>query len=463
MDTDLGGCEVNRRVSMTGAIGLSVLMVWSCKEKPLIPSTGAPPLIPAAREVDVPITRGDGRVSVQLMVDESGSMAGFGALLPRLEEWIWRGVSRTASYGYDLDDQSNCSFNRAVGVVCGPQRLRRFQADTNLDQAIVRAADSDLTIILTDGVAATGSSPSSLCASGVDAACIGNQLANAIREKQGRGGLWLILLSVPFSGDLYTERRIEQESFDPAKVEGIADDGVVVNSPRNLRTGELVYHYEGRRTVLAIVMAKEPNAGRAFIAGLREARDTDSSTAVPESWPAFEVYPGYAPQYRWTQIKLAADWPNVTKSLVLDTDRQAAVFQSGVAGQAPGRWYVVAEPPKDAVAHAHLTVLPVAQCVVSTDGLGVQVENVRLASEAVHAKVSIDDRFSGPDCPGGIRISATRNGNLLSELMPYSTIKPELQPRRSFGLTAILKAFYDRMGSMPDIPMAKLSLCTERQ
>jgi hypothetical protein len=466
--SDARRCALGLTAAVTFSIGLTLA---GCKEPEASRVAAATAETPAARGGEVPIGRGSGAVSVQVLVDESGSMGGYRAALPRFEGWIWRGISRTRSYGYDYESQLNCGFSQPKGIVCGSATVapRSMRGSTNLDAAITRSAQADLTIIVTDGVAATGSRPSDLCAGGVDAACVGIQLAEAIRASTGTtvdAGAWVLPVSAHFDGDFYTERRVQVSSFDPASVDGVADAKAAVSRPRNTQSGELVYVYRGEKPLLLIVISRPSNLGRAFIAGLVETRSMESGPDIGKRYASLELYPGYAPKFRWSSIRRSADFPNVAKDARLDEASQRLTFRCGASGQKPGTWdLVAARSESGTVATVNLVSLPVSMIASRIGAAGIQIVPVSLSHDALRVKAVIDCGFKNPDCSADAtyRVRATRRPGTAPEIAEWSTFEPEVNPSKVFGLSTIVQSFYQRFGEMPDLTMAELRVCSVGQ
>jgi hypothetical protein len=131
--------------------------------------------------------------SVQLLIDDSGSMAGFRGELVGVANWLDLTLSKVLAGGTDIRSSvQTCLFGGSAGVhSCAPGRFnaQRFagRGETALLQAVTAAhSDRDITIILTDGVAASGIAQTAACSSGVvDPICVARELGRFTEPPPG--------------------------------------------------------------------------------------------------------------------------------------------------------------------------------------------------------------------------------------------------------------------------------------
>src|SRR5574341_498541 len=102
------------------------------------------------------------RGRVQMLVDSSGSMVGFQKAVPQLVNWAQHSFSLLNTSALQIQSSRLCQFSQALpggiaNCVSG-QAFAAYQPSgaTNIHEAIRAAKDYDLTLILTDGAAATG-------------------------------------------------------------------------------------------------------------------------------------------------------------------------------------------------------------------------------------------------------------------------------------------------------------------
>lgn len=430
----------------------------------------APKPVTLSGPLRVPIHRGQGGLNIGIYVDESGSMNGFAGALPSVEGWVSHAISRIRSYGYGAGEVSNCGFSRAVGVECRTTtiRPRSMRGETNIDEAVRQALGQDVSIIITDGVAATGGLPSAICGSGVDAACVGNELADYLKAGGRAGGLWLVPLTLDFNGPFYTERVVPAAGFDQSRVQQPGAEGEVsIRRPRNTGVGELVYDYRGPRTLVMFIVARRVEAGRALVAALEEARAMESVHLTRKGDASFEVYPGAVPELRWTTAQRATDStaPDVSHDAELHVDTQSLRFICGAGDQSQGEWELAAAPgAADTVASTLLRSMTVRDARINAPP-NVNVTKWGLTPDSVSARIRIGCAFLNPNCQQNLelKVVAPRIGAVSDDVRQWSTVTPEYQPERAFGLEGILTAFYERVGQIPDARIATLRICSEKR
>lgn len=295
--------------------------------------------------------------SAQVLVDSSASMQGFPNLLGPFQEWNQQALSYARSYGMAWQQQRYCFFRAGAGVA--PCSNGKFPAsaipaagNTNLDEAINAARNFDLTVILTDGVAATGRQTKD-CAGGVDPACVARSLWAAIQPAPGSsqdtfGGLWIVPMASLYEGPYYTDKVLPTGSFNSSMVQESVrrDTGGVARVDKTFldKSGRLAYEYHGPRALVVLVLSKDAELGRAVVGALAARRAETPIEAISSlkdfraglaAMPPIEVYPGYVPQLTWRKAALGrnADGLNaICGAMDVAFDEQANLLRLGPTG-----------------------------------------------------------------------------------------------------------------------------------
>ena len=265
------------------------------------------------------------RGNVQVLVDSSGSMIGFEKTLPHLVTWVQQGISQLQGTTLIVENSRICQFSQGRGIYnCSDfshlTTAYDHSGNTNLHEAIRAAQDFELTFILTDGVAATGSQGSSDCARGVDADCVAKALRDFVNPQSSKGddvgrGLWIIPVMATYDGKFYTEEPIVPTNFQTKEtIDRIRSDiGVeaVVQAPRTEADG-LVFTYQGPRAMLLIVLARWADVGRAAVQAVWERASLNSIDRLEQIkgfssrlgiLKPLEVYPGFLNSVQWKTLQ----------------------------------------------------------------------------------------------------------------------------------------------------------------
>lgn len=272
---------------------------------------------------------------VQVLVDGSGSMVGFDPKLPEIIRWSQHAISAIQNSSITIQKSRICSFREKQGItacagITGAAPPIASHGNTNLHEAIDSAKDYALTIIVTDGVAATGDQGRGACATGVDAACVARSLVNAIHSNDTNDdhGVWIIPLIAPYEGQFFTEESIPLSSFNSqAAIEKVRSDiqtDCVIQNPKTDDGGKLVYNYKGPRGLLLIVIAKKGDIGRSAIQALWDRAEylnikqvgtlQNYSGGVAALRP-IEIYPGYLNKVRWQSLT-DSDQPEISQGTI---------------------------------------------------------------------------------------------------------------------------------------------------
>jgi hypothetical protein len=254
-------------------------------------------------------------------------MAGFSSFDALLHA-IDQGLSYSRDLYFRVESKRTCLFNQSTGI-SGCQfridgaHIAKATGYTNLDRAVDETSAYALSVIITDGVPAgsDSSGPSNCVGSGVDAGCVADALAKAVRGAPGTPsermrGMWIVPLVSPYQGIFFAEQKIAPTEFDPVKAQDSVSAALGVNArithPRSSSDGTLIFDYEGPRYLLAIVIG-DLNIGRAFLQELYARSDFSRIMKLqdPRSYathggsgpvllPAIEVFPSTLPEQSYS-------------------------------------------------------------------------------------------------------------------------------------------------------------------
>lgn len=462
---------------------------------------------------------------VQLLVDASGSMNGFTASMPTLMAWVEHSISGLRGSSLELVSLETCQFNQREGVFGCRSAMAlpdyKPSSDTNLDQAIRRARDVDLTFIITDGVAATGVGGGADCASGVDAACVARALRESVLPGDGKGdgseegfsggggtdpGIWVLPLVATFDGTFYTEEHISLHEFDPQKtmeeIQAQLEKETVVREPRQGNDGALHFYYRGPKALLLIVIARDHELGRDAVwsfwnqAPLREvkllARLRDYSTGVG-SLPAIEVYPGFLNRLRFTSLD-PTDEPK-EHSGTLDATFQLGEGRSRLRldcppnGSGEGVFLLQGEQRDRPQSGTCVSIQQLPAYSLRLEASREKADKADLDTiirgyhrhEGTKEVLRLDlacgaggPRRSCGSNPVSVQWNAWRDygrtaegiaagesgAAALSSILATSTTKPSREPHRVFGLAATLQSFYELVEQdARRLTLAELEVC----
>lgn len=431
---------------------------------------------------------------VQLLIDSSGSMNGFKAAVPAIQSWMRQGVSGLVGSQIELRSYRACYFNQRLDIgqcsvdLATPQPPFIARADTNLHEAISSAVQYDLTAIVTDGVAFTGSG-SGDCAGGVDAACVARTLGRVLSGYQverdgGSGGFWLLPLVAHFDGTFFSEEPVPARDFNSAavkdRVQKEVSHLVEIGQVRQVTGGELVYEYHGLKVLFMLLVARNPEVGRAALHALFEQMPLAGVQAIQNlgDWregvatlPAVEIFPGTLPHPRWQEAKLAStrtprersfcgpvgfQWQGEEATIQVECrEKKAQVLLSLPVAQeasparcvsvhllAPFRWSLSPQPSggllvdyRASCAEGGLRLL-VACPARSESGKGAATEKYEWKAAPDFRKAA--DCLMNPDAEG----CAKETANLLLRL---DATRPAEQPQRAFGMVSSTRLFLDEI------------------
>jgi hypothetical protein len=465
---------------------------------------------------------------VQILLDSSGSMVGVQKLIPQLTTWMQHSLSLLRRSSLEVREGRVCQFSTrfekggtSFPGQCSPsltQPLQGFQAsgDTNLHRAIESAAQYDLTLILTDGVAATGSGGAGDCASGVDAGCVARNLRSVVtsrslgRQEAEDWGFWLVPVVVPYNGKFFTEQKLAADTFDPKVVADHvrADTGrtVTIGKPYQLRDGELAFEsYQGPRAMLLIVLARSTTLGRGMVQalwertdflGIRQIRSLKDYSGSLSALPPMELFPGLAETLEWHSLAAST---SVAAVGTIDATLAGAGSGRGrreiqvscpPKGRGEGYFSLLGEarrttkisgcvqiqvlpaikfglePQSESDREALSTLMPSYQLTQPHDlsSLDLKLSCGPAAVRTCESPIPIDWRASmhyetAADCLADPQCEA-RAPKLIRDL---STLKPQEYPDKIYGIAETLQEFF-RLAShdVKSQSMGHLSICRER-
>jgi len=440
---------------------------------------------------------------IQFLVDDSGSMGGFAGAMPRLFLWMEQGISQAQGRMLRVAARRSCYFNQRQGMhgcVEGALPAQRFQAsgDTSLHEAVAGASDYDLTVILTDGVAATGVGGSGDCASGVDAACVARALQRAIEPRPGEpqesvAGIWIVPVMAMFDGRLYTEELIAPAEFNPAEaMEAVRSE--TGTSARIAGAGldsnnRLVYNYQGPRLLLALVMARQAEAGRALVhalmvrsrfAQIQTLADLKSFQQGVAIRHPIEVYPGYLPGWELTGTRIEQRKGSRQVCGTLSQNWSADPPELRLDCVDSGNEAILRATTRGAASQSEcfsLEVLPYMQTtVVERPAQPGILRGHQVADGSVLLKVACSESWTLPCGPRAHRIEWTGRPQLeetagcvagddcestaARSLRALSTAHVSAQPHRVYGLRETVLNFYQQFsGPAPSVAVAGISVC----
>jgi hypothetical protein len=446
---------------------------------------------------------------VQVLIDASGSMIGFRRLIPHFAEWVSQSLSQVRTFGSEFTVLSACYFSAGRGIHDCQSSLSRssgaaLRGNTNLHEAVASAAGYDLGLILTDGVAATGGGDGD-CAAGVDPACVARALRQALvprpHEPQTlRPGLWMVPLVATFDGAFYTEQKLDPAAFATATVEKNVREEfgseihVEAKRPALDPSGRLVYHYQGPRVLFSLVLSRNPDLGRAFLAALyaRSAalgiqrlgtvRDFRSGLAM---LAPVEIYPGYMAPIEWDQAERAVrsyriemrgavdhrfQPPHKVEIQCLGENNSVRLEVSVRPRSAEASCVDLHILPRTRIYHAVQGKFPVIQddllCWSAKDSrpesLKLWVNCKESWQESCGPGSSSIDWYAQPDFRESADVLARQSGADAPVIGGLTTLDAAGSPHRNFGLAQTFEKLYMEMvaaGAEVKIPIARLEVC----
>jgi hypothetical protein len=396
-----------------------------------------------------------------------------------------------------------CSFNQSGGIYACQQkidgaRLTKATGYTNLDRALASSSDFDLSVIITDGVPSGASSggPNHCVGSGVDAGCVADAMAEAMKgppgtSKEQMRGVWIIPTILQYRGTFFVEQKIEASEFDRDKAETSVNNALGVNAriehPRSSTDGTLVFDYDGPRYLLAIVVGNV-SSGRAFLQEFYS--QTDFSHIVklptpnsygkqsdfrPSILPAIEIFPSTLPPQAFEGCQQARDArQRIVGGLVncrtpefnrlrlscgqsakttLELNRQISADPMRIFTVAPVRFHnsggSIVKALEIPIQSSGLSQIRVK---VSCDG------GKRVACGSAESNTQLT---TTPDFQAAADAMITGNTQGAKYINAMSTRTPGEDPEKVYGLGDLLQNFYRRQLPIGTSQFAALEVCQE--
>ena len=455
------------------------------------------------------------RGDIQIFFDTSGSMIGFKSEKERLDTLTTHVISQLHTVAMNPDTVKYCLFHENKGIFgCrsepgGPYKPR---GNTNLHEALLAASNAELTIIITDAVAASSLTENNEgCARGVDTACVARALhavltRPAVDAEFPDWGLIIIPLVILYKGPFYTESKVTLGTFDPeVTLKAVTDDfdiKTTITRPRRLKNGTLVFDYRGPRYLLILIIARHHDLARRAAQAFYErasqfgytlwTNNDERPSRIPLVETPIEVFPGYLPEMDYKKLTLPDDQPNAwcgTIDVTLNSTGTLPRLEVGCPHDKPGRVPVtLSGRPHNADRVSGcipLYELPAFSFQIIADKPAMSAElNVFLPSYALpnenydaiildtlcpvstaftcpdnlltaHLAAIVDypataDCFAEPSCPGPVHTVFER----------FATDSPWLQPHRSFNIHHTLELLYRELyGETYTIRLGRFAMC----
>ncbi len=261
-------------------------------------------------------------IGLHVLVDASGSMAGFlpSGVLPVIHQWVGRAASDLGALGVTVASRRLSAFSQRVGVreiSQGELAHLPVGSNTNLDSAVAAASESELSVLVTDGVPFSGDTSSAGCASGTDIGCVAQRFTEALHGA-AEPGLWLIPLVVQHQGKLYLEgqklpRDISAnglaESIRRVFPESEVSIALQADNPQDESASSAPMTYRGPKVLLLFVLSHDHKVGRSFVRTLLQGAQQAQLQSLGSSLAKFnnrqsasgilrpiEIFPGFLPR-----------------------------------------------------------------------------------------------------------------------------------------------------------------------
>jgi hypothetical protein len=461
--------------------------------------------------------------TAQLLIDASGSMAGFSSRdkrgpLTRIHEWVSSAVSGLAGDQKGVSLRRVAAFNRVDGIfpLADARAVESLEArgDTTLDRAVEEASKQDLTLILTDGVPFVGSEGAADCAAGADPGCVARRLLEFVRQRT-TSGFWLVPVVAAYDGGFFTEG---QDVPPDGTAAVVVEENVKRSFPRSdVRLGlrpdaNPPMLYRGPRALLLLVLASDERLGRAFVRLLLERAPLAQVQNLEGDWSAFdnrektvgvmtpvEVFPGFLPPARTIEAVRAGDAEGT-----IDVSTQGAAetlgievgCRSGDDGRVPYRLSFSPRRrgstcrPLHSLATVTLSLCPRDEAAAAErEALAATARDVSFAAGDGTSSLPVMltlacGASSGPECAGGgqaLRLAATLEyaaaaerlaqttegsggTDAISYVSSLATVDLPRNPHRVLGLGALLAQFLRGVASdARSHPVGSVTLCERRE
>jgi hypothetical protein len=299
---------------------LSALLIGGCSSCTTTVDPAIRTCQPVAEATPLPPLTGSGAL---IVTDISGSMNGFAipssvklfTLHSELERSVRNGIAsaepnpliKRCYLGVNLECQKQLNLRDLdnPGTYSAKEsRLDLFMLSAKKDgDNKDNKPESDpldpyrIAVLVTDGMEASASNASSAapCMAGADPDCMAHLL---VERAQHGYGIWMAVLLLPFKGNHYAERPMDNTMWQKTQqhVAALAEDpyfkGVKFNAKR---TGTNVpfeyYQFEGVKPIMVLVLSKDLQAGRAVMQQFTESIKREAIAQPAEAVYSIELAP----------------------------------------------------------------------------------------------------------------------------------------------------------------------------
>lgn len=442
-------------------------------------------------------------------------MVGFKPAIPVFVDWIRHGISELQTSTLEIEASRIGQFKQGQGIVATSdiqQALTNYEpaGSTNLHEAIRSAKDYELSIIVTDGVAATSPNTNSKdCAAGVDASCVARALKDVVSAQIGHGsdedrGVWLIPLWSNYDGLFFTEEGVDATTFDPSttiqKIRSDLAGEAIIQNPKRGGDGNLVFEYRGPRALLLIVISRWTDIGRSVVQALWNKSELKNVVHLNKlnglvtgsaCFTPIEVYPGYLNQLQWQNLQPSEE-PSDSKGALdvafSNTPNSKIQLTCPTTGENRGVYFLTG---KASSADQNSGCVPLQMLPAFQFQLLPKDTNQELALshfipgysvESGYSKLKLTFRCEGENLFPCGQSNATiqwvslinyqkaadtlaSNSNeteVHSVIKSISTIHPSQEPHRILGFSTMLELFYREMSqNKRSIVLGQFELCCE--
>lgn len=314
---------------LTVCLGLAlVLITQSCQSKVVEPATICGPV--TVETIPAPPSNVSGAL---IVTDISGSMQGFAQTSSRriytvhdaLDRAV-RGATNEAIQRCELGEAIDCEHPKPLSQMDNPttytareSRLDKFLAQPNSTEKDKPAEDMlaqhRISILISDGMQARNANGSaeSPCLGGADPKC----MAFLLKQRADDGyGVWLTLFYLPFSGEHYAERPLDDalwqkiEAHAAALSQDPAFPGVSFSVKRQGKeVGFNHYQFKGVKPMIVLALSRDINVGRRFTKDFSEAIKREGVPQPANAVYTIELAPLSVSERRVTKIELPRDAP----------------------------------------------------------------------------------------------------------------------------------------------------------
>jgi hypothetical protein len=400
--------EVPRKESFLmpklGLVLLSALLIGACSSC----STAVDPVVrtcqPVAEATPAAPSTGSGAL---IVTDISGSMNGFAipgsvklfTVHSELERAVRNGIAaaeaspaiRRCYLGSTLDCQRQLNLrelDRSGTYSARESRLDLFMLggpnDGNSKDSKPPAdplGPYRVAVLITDGMVASAPNASSAapCMAGADPDCMAHLLVE--RARQGYG-IWMALLLVPFKGNHYAERPMDNAMWQRTQqhVATLSQDpyfkGVTYSAKRaGTNVPFEYYQFEGVKPIMVLVLSKDLQAGRAVMQQFTDSIKREAVVQPAAGVYAIELAPLSARSRQITKIGLpptaqAQDARPISSGrkggiydYLIECDRNGTATLTATAAEEPGA------PTVPFAADAKITLVPFGKAALPAGNL----------------------------------------------------------------------------------------------